>query len=160
MSILPESPQGVLEQFALTSTSIDVFSDGVIESVKNGEVDPIKVLVQLRAFEKASERIIKEIRENFLTAADKYPGNEFEFMGNKIQKGDTKTDYDYSETGDTIFERLESEFNTAKERLDARKALLKALKEPQEMVDSVTGEMITVKPPVKKGTPGLKVFIK
>jgi len=41
-----------------------------------------------------------------------------------------------------------------------RETFLKALKEPMEVLDSVTGEVIILRPPVKKSTEGIKVSIK
>lgn len=157
---LPSSPISLLNLMASTSVQIDVFSDAVIESVKQGEESAIKVHLQLKAMEKASERILKETKENALNEADKYPGNEFEVFGNKIQKGDVRTEYDYTVCGDTKWERLKADFDTAKRLLDERSAFLKAMKDPQPMVDELTGEVVTVCPPLKKSTPGLKFFIK
>src|SRR6187397_3382276 len=97
MDNLPTTAIGVMGLMAQTSTQIDVFSDQVIESVKRGEVSPIETQLRIKAMEKAFERILKEIKDNVLTEADKYPGTEFEFMGNKIQKGSVSTLYDYAQ---------------------------------------------------------------
>lgn len=157
---LPTTANGVLGLLASTSVQIDVFSDQVIESVKNGEESPLKVYVQLKAFEKSSERILKEIKENCMTEADKFPGTTFEYMGNQFQKADTRTEYDYSVCGDPTWERLHSDLQTAKSRLSDREALLKAIKQPTPMGDTVTGELVTVNPPKITKTPGLKLSIK
>lgn len=159
-SQLPGSPISLLHLMASTSTQIDVFSDGVISEVKEGSESALKVLIQLRAMQKATERILKEINENILTEADKYPGNEFSFLGNKIKKEDVYTSYDYSICDDTIFERLEADFEKAKVKLEERKAFLKTLKESMTIVDESTGEVIKVKPPFKKSIAGLKVMIR
>lgn len=160
MNELPSSPVGVLSLLANTRTQIDYFSDSVISEVKQGNESAIKILVQLRAMEMASKRIIKEITDNFLTEADKYPGTKFEFQGNEISKGDVYTEYDYSVCGDTVFERLEVDFETAKSKLDERKTFLKTIKEPIVLVDELTGEVIKINPPQKKSIPGLKVSIR
>ncbi len=96
MNQLPQSPTELLTLMASTSTQIDVFSDGVIESVQAGEINPLTVLIQLRAMAKASERILKEINSNIMTEAGKYPENEFEYQGNKITKAEHGTKYEYS----------------------------------------------------------------
>lgn len=160
MNQLPDKPISLLNLMASTSTQIDVFSDGIIESVKSGEESPIKVLLQLKAMEKASKRILEEIKENYLTESEKYPGNEFDFLGNKITKDDVYTEYDYSVCGDPVHDQRESIMNASKTMLDERKAFLKALKEPVTIVDEGSGEIITIRPPLKKSTPGLKVSIR
>lgn len=156
----PNSPTSLLFLMASTSTQIDVFSDGVINAVKNGEESALKVLIQLKAMELATERIKKEIRDNYLTEAEKYSGSEFEFLGNKIVKGDVKTEYDFTSCGDPTYQRLETEFDNAKNKLEERKAFLKTIKSPTPIGDTVTGELTTVNPAIKRTTAGLKISIR
>lgn len=159
MSDLTERPIGVLSQFAQTSTQIDIFADGVIESVKSGEEDPLLVQLRIKAMERAFERILKEIKENVLTAADKYPGDKFEYMGNTIQKGSVKTDYDYAASKDEEWDMFDVEVKTATERRKERETFLKALKTPMDVIDS-NGEAVKLYPPTKKETPGIRITIK
>lgn len=159
-SDLPNSPSSLLHLMASTSVQVDVFSDGIIQDVKEGRESALKVLVQLKAMEMATERIKKEIKDNYLTEADKYPGNEFEFLGNKIVKADVYTSYDYSKTGDTEWEQLDSDLKTAQGRLKERETFLKAIKAPLPTTDRNTGEDIIISPPIKRSVPGLKISIR
>jgi hypothetical protein len=159
MEIYPSSPRELLTMMASTSTQIDVFSDGVIESVQGGEINPLTVLIQLKAMEKASERILKEIRPNLLTEAAKHPGNEFEYMGNKITKAEHGTKYDYSACGDPDLKVFEAEKEKADKNLKDRQDFLKSLKSPIEILRD-GGEVIALTPPTKKSTSGLNVSIK
>lgn len=156
----PTTALGAARMLPTTQTQIDVFSDQVIESVRQGEANPIEVLVIMKAFEKAQERILKEIREHYVNEASKYPENSFEFNGTKIEKAELGTMYNYAVCNDTVLERLECDFNTVKALLDERKNFLQALKQPLTVVDELTGEVVKINPPVKKSTSGLKVFIK
>lgn len=160
MSDLPEKATGVLEMMASTSTQIDVFSDEIIRSVKDGEADSLKVLVQLKAFDKCSERIQKEIEENYMTAADKYPGTSFEFMGNKIEKAELGTKYDYASCNDPIYAKLQKEVEDLDSRVKKREAFLKAIDTHFSLLDEETGEVCIIYPPKKKSTSGLKITIK
>lgn len=160
MDQLPQSPTELLTLMASTSTQIDVFSDGVIESVQAGEINPLAVLIQLRAMQKASERILKEIAPNLLTEAAKHPENEFEFMGNKITKAEHGTKYDYSVCNDPVWNQRIKIANEAKEQLSERETFLKAVKAPFTLLDEGTGEVVTIHPPTKKSTSGLNVSIK
>lgn len=157
---LPQTPREYLTLGPSTQTSIDVFSDGVIESVQSGEINPLTVLIQLRAIQKASERILKEIQQNLLTEADKYPGNEFEFAGNKITKAEHGTKYDYSNCGDPVYQRLLEIVKDAKDQLSNREFFLKSLDRPFSLLDEGTGEVATITPPTKKSTSGLNVSIR
>lgn len=159
MEIYPSSPRELLTMMASTSTQIDIFSDGVIESVQGGEINPLTVLIQLKAMEKASERILKEIRPNLLTEAAKHPGNEFEYMGNKITKAEHGIKYDYSKCGDPDLKVFEAEKKKADKNLKDRQDFLKSLKVPIEILRD-GDEVVALTPPTKKSTSGLNVSIK
>lgn len=156
----PNSPTSLLHLLASTSQQIDFFSTSIINEVKDGQESPLRVLIQLRAMEKASKQILDGIREEVITAAEKYPGKDFELYGNKLSKEELGVKYDYSTCGDTIYERLQTDFNTAKASLDERTAFLRQLKSPMTVVDEMTGEVVTIKPPVRTSTTGVKVTIK
>lgn len=156
----PSSPTSLLNLLASTSTQIDYFSDSIISEVKEGNASALKVIVQLKAMELASKRILKEIKDNVLTECDKYPGTKFEFLGNELTKADVWTGYDFSKCGDTEWERRKVDADTAVERLKERETFLKALKDPIVMADTLTGEMLTVSPPIKRTTPGVKISIR
>ena len=160
MEQLPQSPTELLTLMASTSTQIDVFSDGVIQDVQAGNINPLAVLIQLRAMERASERILKEIKDNLLREADKYPTNEFEYMGNKITKAEHGTKYDYSNCGDPVYEQRLKIAKEATEQLKERENFLKAVKAPFSLLDEGSGEVATITPPSKKSTSGLNVSIK
>ncbi len=158
--LTPQSPRDLLTLMASTSTQIDVFSDGVIQSVKEGEINPLTVLIQLRAMEKATDRILKEIKENLLTEAGKYSGNDFEYMGNKITKAEHGIKFDYSTCGDPVYKRLSDVSTQANEQLKERETFLKAVKHPFNFLDESTGEVFIISPPTKKSTSGLNVSIR
>jgi hypothetical protein len=160
MNTLPETPTQLLTLMASTSTQIDVFSDGVIQSVREGEINPLTVLVQLRAMEQASERILKEIKANIMAEADKYPGKSFEYMGNQLTKAEHGTKYDYSVCCDPILNELLTEQEKIAAKVKARQERLKAQTTPETIIDPTSGEIVTVIPPVKKSTSGLNVNIK
>jgi len=159
-NLLPSTPREMLMLMASTSTQIDVFSDGVIESVKLGELNPLTVLIQLKAMEKASERILKEIKENLLIEAEKYPSREFEYQGNKITKAEHGTKYDYSNCGDPVYQQREAIALEAAGQLKERAEFLKAVKAPFSLLDEGTGEVHLILPPTKKSVSGLNVAIK
>lgn len=160
MNELPDSPQGVMNLLPNTSSQITTFANGVINAVKDGNENPLNVMLQIRAMEKAFETIKNSIKENVIREADKYPGTTFTFRGNELAKGDVKTEYDYTVCKDTEWERLKVDADSAKERLSERETFLKALKGPLTVVDPLTGEVVTIQPPLKKSTPGVKFFIR
>jgi len=160
MNELPTTAIGALRLFASTQTSVDVFSDQIIESVKNGEVNPLEVLIQLRAFEKVSERVIKEILPNSLKEAGNYPGSAFEFNGNKIEKAELGTRYNYNVCNDPVYNRLKKVTEESLKELRARETFLKSINGSETVVDKDTGEFTTINAPLKTSTYGLKVTIR
>lgn len=159
MDNLPTTAIGVMGLMAQTSTQIDKFSDDVIQSVKEGEASALKTQLQIKAMERAFERIIKEIKDNVLTEADKYPGTEFEFEGNKIQKCSVKTEYDFTVCNDPDWNQFKAAETQAADRRKERETTLKTLKKALNAI-SDDGEAIIINPPLKKETPGIKIFIK
>lgn len=151
-SDLPTTAMGALRLLASTQSQIDNFSDQLIQDVKSGEVNPLELILQLKAMEKVTERVKKEIHENVMTAADKYPGTVFEFMGNKVEKAELGTKYLYETCNDLTYNRLSKE-------LKERTEFLKAVKAPTTIVDESTGETWTILPPKKQSSTGLKITI-
>lgn len=160
MNDLPTTAIGTARLLPTTQTQIDIFSDLMIESVKNGEINPIEVLVIIKSFERAGERILKEIRENYVKEADKYPEKSFEMFGAKIEKAEVGVSYDYSTSNDPIYFRRLDIADRANTDLEQRKAFLNMLKEPITIVDEGTGEIVEIKPPLKKSTSSVKVTIR
>lgn len=160
MNTLPETPVQLLTLMANTSTQIDVFSDGIIEAVKGGEINPLAVLVQLRAMQQASERILKEIDQNIMSEAGKYPGSTFEYMGNKITKAEHGTKYDYTVCNDPVLNDLLKEKESIAAKVKARQERLKAQTEPESILDPESGEVVVISPPIKKSKSGLNVSIR
>lgn len=157
---LPSTAISTLRLFATTQSQVDVFSDQLIESVKNGEVNPIELLVVLKAFEKVSDRVLKEIKDNAITEAQKHPGTSFEWNGNKIEKSELGTTYNYSVCNDPVFNQRLQIADEATKQLKERQDFLKSLKEPLTLVDEGSGEVVKIIPPLKKSTTGLKVSIR
>lgn len=143
-----------------TSDEVNRFANSVIQAVENGEENPLKLLIQIRGMEKAFKLIAEKIKDSYMREADKYPENKFQFMGNGVEKGDVHTEYDYSICGDTVWEQRKTIFDMAKSQLDERQAFLKTLREPIVLVDEGSGEVVTVRPPLKKSTAGLKISIR
>lgn len=157
MEHTPETPTQLLTMMASTSNQIIVFSDGVIESVQSGEINPLTVLVQLKAMETASERIRKEIRPNMLNEIDKQP-DTFEYLGNKITKAEHGTKYEFENCNHPGWNDLTKIINNAIEQRKEIEATLKTLKAPTTLV--FEDEIVTVNPPIKKSTSGINISIR
>ena len=157
---VPDTALGVLEMFNPTKEGIISFSAKVINDVENGKVDPLRVQLLCKTLEEISDKIKNGIKDNLKTAAAKYGDKPFMFAGAEFHLTSTYTKYDYSECGDPAWEEWSFDESSAKRKREDRETFLKSLKEPITMVDDRTGELCTVRPPVKKQTEGVKISIK
>lgn len=141
------------------TTEIATFSRQLIQSVKSGDANPLEVLVMLRSLELISELVREEIGDNVLNEAEKHAEKKFNAYGAIIERAEVSTRYAYETSGDTLYERLKVDAETAKTKLDDRTALLRGLKEPMTVVDHLTGEIVTITPPIKRSKSGVKVYL-
>jgi hypothetical protein len=160
MDNLPSSAMGVMRLMPSKASEIAQFSNQIINSVKNGDANPLEVLVMLRSLEAVSELVREQIGEHTLTEAEKHAEKKFEAFGAFVEKAEVGVSYNFLPCKDPTYERLEVDFNTAKQRLDERKEFLKTLRSPTPIGDTVTGELVTVNPPIRKAKAGIKVFLK
>jgi len=164
------NPEATLGIFKPNKADIAIFADSLRQKYLNGEIDPLAVMAKAKVAQKYIDAIlgdgtkynkgITEIREGARTTAESYGGKEFEFQGLTVKLTENGTRYDYSGCGDKVWEDLKEKFEKAKVALENRETLLKALKEPTEMLNPNSGEVFTAYPPVKSSTSGLSFGLK
>jgi hypothetical protein len=160
MNDLPNSAYGVMKLLPDSKQEIERFSNQLITSVQNGEVNPLQLKALFKSIEKVIEKVDEGIKENVLTEAGKYPGTTFSAYGFKIEKSVNGAKYDYLACGDPIYEQRHANLEYAKSQLNERAEFLKTLKEPLMIVDTESGEQAVIQPPKKSGTEGLKFHLK
>lgn len=157
---LPNNPISALRLMPNKASEVARFSKGIIEAVQNGYANPIEVLVMLRSLEAVSELVREEIEEQIVREADKYTEKKFEAFGALVEKAEVGTKYSYDTSNDVEWERLKTDFETAKAKLSERETFLKALKEPMTVLNEETGEVTKIVPPAKRSKPGVKIYLK
>lgn len=156
----PETALSVLTLFSTSKDGIERFSNQLIQDVKEGRADALKVRVLLDTMVSIAEIVDKATKPEQLSEASKYGERPFNFMGAELHATATKTEYDYETCGDVYLNDLEAEAAQLAKKIKARKELLKSLGEITPVGDPTTGDTYTVCPPIKKTTTGLKVTIK
>lgn len=143
-----------------TGDEIRRFSAQIIEQVKSGDENPLKLLVLLRALESTAETIREGIGQEIMTEVGKYSEKSFEAYGARVEKSEVGVSYDYAATGD----REWFAFKVGEEKMAAfrksREGFLRFMDKPITVVDHETGEVYEIRPPVKKSKSGVKVFLK
>jgi len=159
MNEIPTTAIGCLRLLASSKNEVNTMSKQLIESVKNGEVNPLEVLITLKCIEKMTEIVLKEIRDDFVKEANLYAEKTFEFKGAKVEKTEVGTKYIYDNCEDPIYKSRLEIVEEADKQFKERQEFLKGLKEPLNIIIEETGEVVRVKPPAKTSTTSLKITL-
>jgi hypothetical protein len=141
-----------LSYIALMQTKADVagFANFIINAVKSGEVDALKIWKHCLLLETALSNAKEAIKEAAITEAAKYTGEK------NITLSDRKT-YNYTDSNDSTWNELNQQLEILKNRLKERETFLKSLKEKTTIVDGETGEISEIWPPTSKATTVLTI---
>lgn len=174
-SQLELSTTSILSLFETTKEQRQDFISRVVMSVEAGEVDPLKIHLQIKCMEKIIEGITstdekknkesaplaKRYKKALVEAAEKYGAKEFEFMNSKIKIGETGTKYDYSQCGDPELAEWTNRANELATKIKARQELLQNTPvKGMTIVNAETGEANTVYPPSKSSSTNVIVTLK
>ena len=157
------STTSILSLFETNKEQRQSFALAVVDALDNGNVDPLKVHLQV----KCMEDIIKTLNANtnyrnaVLDAAGAYGQKTFEFQNSKVEIKETGVKYDYSKCEDVVLNRLYEESEKLAGIIKARETMLKATSEKgMTVVDELTGEAFTVYPPAKSSTTSVAITLK
>lgn len=140
-------------------TECAIFAQKLIADVESGMVNALDLHIKMNAIQNALDVVKKAIADQTLHEAVKYGEKTFAHLGAEVTIAELGVKYDYSHCKDTVWERLDQEELSVKESKKNREAFLKSLKEPMTVVDESTGEMVTIVPPIRKGTTGVKITL-
>lgn len=148
-----------LSLFETTKAERQDFAQSVVNGLKEGLSDPLKVHLQV----KCMEDLIKQITSNpdykdlTLDEAAKY-GKSFEHYNAKFEIKEMGVKYDYSNCGDPIYNRLAEELAELEKKVKDRQTFLKAVQPGTELL--IEDEVIILYPPVKTSTTSITVNLK
>lgn len=160
MNNLPTSAYGVMKLLPDSKQGVEIFSRQLINAVKDGEVNPLQLKALFKTLEHVCDKVEKEIKDNVMREVERYGEKRFTAFGFEVEKSEVGVKYDFSVCGDPVYNHRAKILEEAKAQLDERAQFLKSLREPLTVVDDESGEVATVRPPLKKSTEGLKFFLK
>jgi hypothetical protein len=151
-----------LNQLPSTTDQISTFVRHVKDEILSGEYNPLDVIVQLRAAQKALEVLNADEEINVCVSKEyaKHGQKTLKWNGADIVEKETGTRYDYSGCGDVKLDALKQAETAATEARKDREAFLKSLKQPVTLVDEATGAVETVNPPAKTSKTSICVTLK
>lgn len=144
---------------ALTKTNQKAIADQLITQVVSGEVDPIKAFIQIKGIVECLTVFLKDkgVVDTTVTACGRYGDEKPSYAGAKMSVAEVGVRYDYSECGDAKYNELVAARAELDAQIKAREDFLKHMDGLQTIVDENTGEVFTVKPPVKTSSTSVKV---
>lgn len=98
-----------------------------LEKVKNGELDPLKVYIELKQHQAEIDHVLKQIIDDALNEAEKYGQKSFKAFGAKIEIRNAASTYKFCE---------------AINNYDAKLKQLKEMSKSGSFADETTGEII------------------
>ena len=148
-----------LSLFETTKAYRQDFAQCVVNGLKDGLSDPLKVHLQVKCMEDLIKQITSHPEDKDLTLdeAAKY-GKSFEMHNAKFEVKEMGVKYDYSNCGDPIYNRLAEELAELEKKVKDRQAFLKAVQPGTELL--IEDEVIVLYPPIKTSTTSITVNLK
>ena len=148
-----------LSLFETTKAERQDFAQSVVNGLKEGLSDPLKVHLQVKCMEDLIKQITShpEYKDLTLDEAAKY-GKSFEMHNAKFEVKEMGVKYDYSACGDPVYNELSEKMAELEKELKDRQAFLKAVKPGTEIL--VEDEVVVLYPPVKTSTTSITVNLK
>lgn len=130
----------------------------IIELIESGSTDPLLIKIWMKEITEALETIKPVADSAALSEAEKYGQKSFEKNGYRFELSEFGTKYDYSGTGHPKWNQLSFKAKEITNELKGVEDTLKSLKSSITLVDEDSGEIVTVYPPAKKSTSGIKLM--
>lgn len=143
----------------LTKAASEGSAEMIAALVRDGDANPLDVSTKLQWMISVLENARKLIQDDCVREIEKHNGKA-SINGAEVIKKETGTKYDYSGCGDLEWDRHDSAMKGEAELKKEREAFLKTLTKPLTIADEVTGEIITLNPPIKSSTTNIQVTFK
>lgn len=154
-----QSIQPFQNRMALSKSKQSDFAQNLINSVVNGEVDPIAAFCQLRGLYDSLGIFLKseEVKQVVESAKEKWGTAPAEFQGAKLTITESGVKYDYSGCGDTQWNELTKQKAKIEAKIKERETFLRGIKVSETIIDEETGVMDKVFAPVRTASSCVKV---
>lgn len=140
----------VINQMPATKSEIKSFAARVTESVTDGNVNALDLMIKLSAAQLAIKEIIDNIKSIATDEAMKY-GKTFDHGNASVTVKQVGVKMDYSKCNDVVWATHYSEEKNAAEQRKDREQLLKTIKGQMTVVNEETGETWTIYEPSRSG---------
>lgn len=142
----------ITETIPFTKVQQSDFVESLVAQIEDGEVNPVEAVVKAKALNETLNAFLKDDRTNeyVLNECDKYNKSETpSFAGATVQVRETGVKYDYMNCGDPEYTSLLKQMQEISDALKKREKYLSAITSPKTEINEETGEIYTLKPPVR-----------
>jgi hypothetical protein len=148
-----------LSLFETTKAERQDFAQSVVNGLKEGHSDPLKVHLQVKCMEDLIKQITShpDYKELTLEEAAKY-GKSFEHYNAKFEVKEMGVKYDFTQCGDPIYNKLAEELAELEKQVKDRQAFLKTVQPGTQLL--IEDEVVTLYPPIKTSTTSITVNLK
>lgn len=167
------SANSILSLFETNKEQRKSFVDNVMDALRNEQVDPLKIHLQIKAMEEIinSFTVTDEKKNKLFTQAIDYRkmlldaaelhGKKFQLHNAEFSIKEVGTKYDFSQCGHTELVELFAQQSALDKKIKDIQDMLKTLPSAGiEMIMESTGEALRVYPPSKISTTAVAVSLK
>jgi hypothetical protein len=158
--IQPDTPLSTLTLFDADKKALEFFASCIELEVKEGRENALRIEALAKKTITTMQDILSRIKTNSVNEAAKYGERPFMYANCEMHYCPTFTKYEYQHCNDRQWDELQAEAKAIDEKIKARETFLKAITARTMLLDEPTGELLTINPPLKKQTMGVKVTIK
>lgn len=147
----------------LSKETMQIQSNVLIQSIVEGEIDPLQAVAKIRFLSDALNTALKDdrVKDAVLSEIDKHGGKEATAFGAKFTQKEMGVSYDYTVCGDPEYDRLAAEMEDLKVRMkDREKFLMGIPAEGLPMVDQETGDCYKIIRPLRRASLNYSVTFK
>lgn len=147
----------------LSKETMQIQSNALIQSIVEGEIDPLQAVAKIRFLSDALNTALKDdrVKDAVLSEIDKNGGKEATAFGVKFTQKEMGVSYDYTVCGDPEYDRLAAEMEDLKARMkDREKFLMGIPAEGLPMVDQETGDCYKIIRPLRRASLNYSVTFK
>lgn len=134
----------LIQSVELNKESINSTAKGIINSVREDGLNPLKVVVQLKALQKVADVVTADLTDLAIAECDKYGKGEKVF-GAKVEVKESGVKYDYSRSQTWL--RLQAEIDNLKAKQKVIENAMKNACAEVPFIDTDSGEIIDTSAP-------------
>ena len=149
-----------LIEFDSTKNGIERFVKSVVSEIREGNYNPLRLKIFLKAIKKCCEEIEKQTDDLSLAEAEKSNLRSFKVNGAKVELAELGTKYDFNNCNHPQLSIIEEKIKVLSDQKKSIETFLKTVSKSMVICNEDTGgESVEINPPIKSSISGLKITL-